>query len=171
MGKMDVDVTGDQRTVELMMQGMDRAFDPVNITYNLLSDRVYPILEERAKARFANEGGEEVGGAWAALRPYTVEKRGSAHPINVRTGQMRDHILQREPDAMPNSLGGSLWFPKRGGSAKALAKVKTAQMGDEKSRTVARPVLGVSAKDMELILVATALHIAQFQPGGGMGIG
>ncbi len=170
-GHVAVDVSGDQRTVELMIQGMDRAFSPAAITTNLLADRVYDILEKRAANRFSNEG-DDVSGAWAALKPYTVEKRGSAHPINVRTGAMKNHILQREPDAMPNSLGGTLWFPKRGGAKKTQEKIKTAQQGSASPHpTVPRPVLGVNAQDMELILLAVSLHLAQFQPGGGMGLG
>lgn len=171
MGNMEVDVTGDQRVVELMMQGMDQAFSPNAITNNLLADRVWGYLEERARQRFANEG-DDVSGAWAALKPYTVEKRGSAHPINVRTGAMKSHILDPQPDATPNTLGGTLYFPKRGGSRKVLEKVKVAQQGSKSPYpTVPRPVLGVNAHDMEGILIAVALHIGQFQPGGGMGLG
>jgi hypothetical protein len=174
-GVADVEISGDSRAVDLMMAGLTRAFGPAAITYNLLQDRVYPILEERATERFQEEG-DEVVGKWSPLKPYTQEQRakggfGPAGPINVRTGALKAHVLERPPDVVPNTLGGTLWFPKRGGAGKSLKKVQTAQMGDPKTRTVPRPVLGVGLQDMELILIAVGVHIAQNQhgvAGGGM---
>jgi len=171
-GVVDIQVTGDSVSVDKMVDGLMRAFSETAITYNFLQDRVYPILADRAERRFASHGDEAVGGAWAQLRPFTQEMRaqggfGPTGPINVRTGAMKRHILQREPEAIPMPTGGTLYFPRRGGREEA--KVKVAQMGEMKSRTVPRPVLAVSHVDMELILVALGVHIAQNQNGAGLG--
>jgi hypothetical protein len=172
---VDVHVVGDTRSADRLLDGLEAAMSEQAITYNFLQDRVYPILEQRARERFAAEGGEEVGGAWAALQPYTIEDRVSkgfgAGPINVRTGEMKRHILDRPPEVYPHTLGGTLYFPKRGGSATALEKVETAQMGKREGNayTPARPVLGVSEYDMALILVAFGVHLRENQLGGGMG--
>lgn len=156
-----------------MVEGLITAFGEAAITYNFLQDRVYPILEERAERRFASEG-DEMTGKWSPLTPFTQEMRaqggfGPAGPINVRTGAMKRHILQREPEAIPMPTGGTLYFPKRGGAGKTLQKMRTAQQGEKKSGTPPRPVVGVSVRDMELILVALAAHIAQNQNGAAMG--
>jgi hypothetical protein len=178
-GVADVHVVGDTRSADMMLDGLAQAFGEQAITYNFLQDRVYPILEARTRQRFASEG-DELSGPWAPLGDFSAEQRrrmgvGAHHPINVRTGAMKRHLLEQPPEVYPHTLGGTLYFPRRGGGAKMLEKVTTAQVGSDKGaassgggrKTVARPVLGVGVRDMELILVALAVHMKENQLGGG----
>lgn len=165
---MDLHVQGDTRAVDQMLRDLGVAFLPEELRA-FLRDFVHPIILARAADRFEGEG-DDVSGPWAELRPYTQEQRrrggfGPSSPINVRTGAMKAHVLGRVPDANANSLGASMWFPARGGSASNIRKVKVAQDGDKKSRTPARPVIGVNPNDLELVLVATAEHIGRHQRG------
>lgn len=173
-GGAQVDVVADTRTADIIMEGFLKAFDSQTVTSELLVGRVYPLLQGRARARFASEG-DDVSGAWAELRPYTQKERakggfGPRGPINVRTGQLRSHVIDRPPDADPNTLGGTLWFPKRGGVGKAIEKVRVAQSGSKKPRTPPRPVLGVNEQDMELIMLQAAYHIEEFQRVNASGL-
>ena len=167
-GNLSLDVQGDTRAVDQMLHDLHHALQPDELR-DWLRDYVHPIMLARAQNRFESEG-DDVSGPWASLRPYTQEQRrrggfGAAGPINVRHGEMKAHILGRAPDADTNALGATLWFPARGGSAKNLRKVRVAQDGDKKTKTVARPVLGVNPNDLELVLQAAGDHLARHQRG------
>jgi hypothetical protein len=169
-GMMEVKFVADRNTADQILSGLSTAFSEAAITYNFLQDRVYPAMEERARRRFASGGDESVGGAWAALKPATQEIRdkggfGRTGPINVRTGELKRHVLSQAPDVVPMPGGGTLYFPRRGGSGDVMDKMQTAQSGSPDPRTVPRPVVGVSAFDMELILVALGVHIKENMHG------
>jgi hypothetical protein len=171
-GDLSLHVEGDTRAVDQMLADFSRALQPDDLA-RWMTDDVYHLMVLRTSNRFDSEG-DDVSGPWASLTPYTQAQRrrggfGAAHPINVRTGAMKDHLLHRVPDVMPNTLGATMWFPARGGSAKNLRKVRIAQDGDPKSRTPARPVLGVNPNDLELVLKSAADHLARYQRGYGGG--
>jgi hypothetical protein len=174
VGSIELEVEGDTRSADSVADGLIRAFDPINLAHNLLADNVAEQLRQRIEQRFASEG-DELTGPWQELGPYTQEMRaaggfGPAHPINVRTGAMKRHLLREDVDAYPHSLGATMYLPSRGaGTPAEIEKVTTAQMGDPKTRTPARPVLALGVQDMELILLAIGVHIAEYQ-GGGQGI-
>lgn len=167
-GYLDVEVIGDTRQVDAMLYAFEKAFRSDDLKAFLVDD-VYPILQARTRTRFALEG-DDVSGPWAQLRPYTVEERrrggfGPTTPINVRTGAMRSHLIDRPPHAEAHTLGATLWFPKLGGSKSNLMKLAVAQGGSDKPKTQARPVLGVNPNDLELILHATARYLQKYSPG------
>ncbi len=169
----DTEISIDFGEVMEMLDGLDRALSPQRLTHDYLGDRAHDVLTDRARTRFQNEGDDVSGGPWAELKPYTQEIRekggfGPAHPINVRTGAMRGHILDAPPDAHPTGEGADLFFPARGGNSGVEEKIAVAQRGDE--RTVARPVIGAGARDMELLLARLGGYLQDHQPGGGRGM-
>jgi len=114
------------------------------------------ILHERIAQRFDNEG-DDVVGQWAQLRPSTVAIRTAkgfdgAHPINRRTGEMYDFLM--EPGRVGSDKGGTaLQIPGRAASGELFDKIKTAQVGRRTPPvTGRRRVLGMNEKDAEAIL-------------------
>ena len=162
---VSIEVVGDSRGVTHMLSVLDTALNPVALVA-FLEGSVDPHLQRRAADRFAAEG-DDVVGAWAPLKPATVAIRGSAHPINVRTGEMIDYITQSDGDALPTPFGATLTSP--GGAPPTgdlLDKVRTAQQGD--NRTVPRPVLGLNHNDLTYVLITLAAWIER--TGRSMGV-
>lgn len=120
-----------------------------------------PYLSRRAKGRFASEGDDAVG-AWQPLRSSTIAIRESlgfpAGPINRRTGELEEWVVNGGQDAYPVGPDTTMAFPGRKPAGELLKKVQTAQHGDPLTRTVPRPVLAVSETD--LIFLQTQLMMA-----------
>ena len=143
-----------------MLNGLDTALNPVAIA-GFLGAVVDPYLRKRAQARFTSEGDDVVGG-WAELKEATQNIRsdlgyGAAHPINKRTGELEDYIVNS-----PNSLnihpwGASLTLPGNAPVGELADKVRRAQQGDV--RQVPRPVLGMNERDLAFVLLALASNI------------
>jgi hypothetical protein len=171
-GVVDVSVVGDSTSAARMIEGLNQAFSPYHLGYDFLQDHVHDRLVERARQRFADEG-DEVVGAWPALADATVAIRqskgfGGPHPINVRTGEMKRHILDSRPSIVPLPDGAVMTTPGGEPGGDLGKKLQTAQSGD--NRTPARPVIGVGVRDLEEILLQLAVHMREFQPGGGQGL-
>lgn len=117
-----------------------------------MQSTVVPYIHQRTAARFAGEG-DDVVGKWSPLKVETETirlKHGypGAHPINVRTGQMRNAVTGSFGDVI--SAGGvtDLEFPNTVNIAGQLArKIMTAQMGSSFPPTPARPILGFNEND------------------------
>ncbi len=113
---------------------------------------VVPYLQQRVAQRFAAEG-DDVTGKWSPLKVETETIRlkhgyGGAHPINVRTNQMKNYLTGSF--GQTTSAGGltDLEFPHPGNVTGELAKkIMTAQMGTANPPTVPRPVLGLNMND------------------------
>jgi len=113
---------------------------------------VVPYIQQRVANRFAGEG-DDVVGKWHPLKVETEAIRlkagyGGAHPINVRTGQMKNFLTGSFGSTI--SAGGitELEFPNQGSVTGQLAqKIMTAQMGTAIPPTQARPVLGLNIND------------------------
>lgn len=171
-GLIDIEITGDTRDVEMRLIGMEKAFEDFELA-DWLTAKVDPILRARTAARFESEG-DAISGKWQSLAPWTVKERERTnfpgeHPINVRTGEMRRHLLGTFPRTSFHSLGVTMWSPGTDGGSTTAKKVKIAQQGGETPEghpVPARPVLGVGPEDLELVLVTLGHHIASFQPGG-----
>lgn len=123
-----------------------------------LGVQVGPYLSKRAGERFAGEG-DDVVGQWAPLKESTVGIRESQnfpgeHPINRRTGELENWVVDGGWNAYPTALGGSLQYPKNKPGGELKTKVQTAQKGKEFPRTVPRPVLGVNETDMLFLIGA-----------------
>jgi hypothetical protein len=130
-----------------------------------LGAKMGPYLRQRAKERFDTEGDDAVG-MWAPLRPATVAIRAEGpwaisgeHPINRRTGELENWVVDGGWFAYPDSLGATMQYPKTTPGGELKKKVKTAQLGDKESNTVARPVLGVGEADMAFFMTALLVEI------------
>lgn len=174
-GLIDIQITGDSRDVEMRLMGMQRAFESERVAAWLVA-AVDPYLRAKIDYSFGKETDPE-GEPWLPLSPATVAIRqgkhfSGQHPINVRTGQMKRHLLDTPPRIAITTLGATMWSPGDTGSPETAKKVKTAQLGGQtpEGRNVpARPVLGVGPEDLETILIYLAIHIASYQPGVGAG--
>jgi len=146
-------------TVEFLVEpsDTDRMFDFLTAKMSnvglvaFMRDDVRPYLNERARARFAGEG-DGVTGSWMPLRPATVGMREKAgfpgeHPINVRTGKMRRFVTESQGTVFAGTYGAVAFSTPRKTSGVMADKLRTAQEGDAKTRTVARPVIGLGPED------------------------
>lgn len=123
-----------------------------------LGSTIGPYLSKRAGERFAGEG-DDVVGKWAPLKDSTVAIRESqnypgAHPINRRSGELENWVVDGGWDAYPTGFGASLRYPGTRPSGELKDKVLTAQAGREFPKTVARPVLGVNENDLFFLIGA-----------------
>lgn len=89
----------DDKSIKRVIKAAIRAIEPQGISEfnNVVAA---PLLQLYAKNRFENEGQNTLGtavGKWDPLRPYTQQDRKMhgfppKHPINVRTGGLKDWI-------------------------------------------------------------------------------
>lgn len=112
---------------------------------------VAPYVRGRIAARFNSEG-DDVTGRWHPLAAETEiirQRHGypGAHPINVRTGQMRNYLTSSPGNAI--SAGGVSQFEYPGAPAAGdlMTKLMTAQGGKANPSTLPRPVLGFNMND------------------------
>lgn len=126
-----------------------------------LGSTIGPYLSKRAKERFQGEG-DDVTGAWAPLKPATItirqESGFGAGPINRRTGELEEYVVDGGWFAYPTGFGASMRFPGKDASGELKRKMETAQKGRKSPNTVARPVIGVNEND--LIFLQTSLMFA-----------
>lgn len=155
-------MTLDDRAAVHAIEQLAALLSPVGLQ-GFLSSTVGPYLSKRAKERFESEG-DDVTGRWAPLKEATVTIRsdlgfGGAHPINRRTGELEEWVVQGGWDAYPQMFGASLRYPRNAPIGELRDKVETAQKGKSEPSTVKRPVLGVNEKDMIFVLAALAAGI------------
>lgn len=171
-----VNLMVDAKGVQAMLMRLDTGFSSVAMA-GFLQGVVGQYLQERAEARFVNEG-DDVVGRWKPLLDSTQQIRresgysiGPAHPINVRSGEMEEYVTGGNGMSVP--LGTSqavLTFPSpsQPQTAELRKKMKTAQKGTkQKGRraTVPRPVIGVGAQDLAFTLGALGLYVRKLQGG------
>lgn len=128
------------------------------------SHLVYWLLY-RTKSRFSSEG-DDASGPWQPLGPATEAIRGAAgygpaHPINVRTGDLRDYLLGDRGDVMGVGGGYQLTYPGNTGTAVDQEKLRTAQRGKPSPNTPERPVLALGIEDYNKIHEDLADFITQ----------
>lgn len=176
-GLVDIEITGDSREASLRLEGLDRAFTPALMALNLFARRIHNDIVDQIERRFASETGPG-GEKWAPLAEYTQEMReqggfGPAHPINVRTGAMKRHLLDSQPSIVPTPMQVTYKYPGDTGDADMQSKVRTSSIGGQQKGfrdTPPRPILGLDESDLGLVLMNISLHIADFQPGSGTGM-
>lgn len=152
----------DSKSAEAMLMRLNDALDTVGL-YTFLNASVGPYLMQRAEARFANEG-DDVVGKWAPLEAYTVAMRQSMgfpgeHPINRRSGELENYIVNSGWDVMSTPALASLTFPGAVPNASEAVKVATAQMGTDHPSTVPRPVVGLNEVDLAFVMAALGTHV------------
>jgi hypothetical protein len=132
------------RSAEYALERLGEILQPDGLT-TWLGAEVGPYLKERAEARFQIRLSQNYG----------------AGPINRRTGELEDWVVNSGWRAYPNSTGGSLAYPGAQPSGELLEKVQTAQKGSPYPPTVPRPVLGVNENDMLYVLSMFATFISE----------
>lgn len=152
--------TVDSRDSDRALERLIALLSPVGAAA-FLGTTIGPYLSKRAKERFAGEG-DDVVGEWAPLKPITIEMRHSqgfeGGPINRRTGELENWVVDGGWEAYPVGFGASMRYPKKAPSGELRKKVETAQKGRKSPNTVARPVLGVNERD--LLFLQTSLTFA-----------
>ena len=163
-GFIDVQIIGDQRGVDHMLNRLEIVLSPVGLEAFLLST-VEPWLQERAQNRFDSEG-DDVVGTWAPLKPATVNMRqergyGGAHPINRRTGDLEEYIVDSPARITELPSGAVLTTPGNKATGELADKVETAQIGRDYPNTVPRPVLGMNETDLAFVLGSLAKFVQE----------
>lgn len=148
-----------------------------------LGGPVVEWLQERADHRFASEG-DDASGQWPDLTWGTQQIREALgfpreHPINVRTGDLRDWVVNSDGKVSAlGPLGAELEWPGTAPDAEIESKFKVAQKGANygenpmfpTSGTVPRPVARVNAVDLEAVLEAYVMWLPVFvAQGAGIG--
>lgn len=131
-------------------RGMDRVFTGLDVTLGsmatvLSSPGVLSVIREQFSRNFKTETGRT---KWAGLAPSTVQDRmrrgyGGRHPILVRTGALRTHVLKTPAKTTTTARGAELRIapsPSVGGVRKyrMLAKGGTTPTG---GRVPGRPMV------------------------------
>lgn len=112
-------------------------------------------LQERAEARFAAEG-DDASGKWAALTDTTNKIRQSLgfppeHPINVRTGELKRHVVGGKGDVGIDGFGVTYAWPGGPVTPGIERKMIGAQLGG--TRQPSRPVAAVNITDAAAVLI------------------
>lgn len=156
----DLDVFVVTRDVERTLGRIATALSPLGMI-PFMETVIAPQLSRRAKARFAGEGDGAVGGKWSPLKPATIDIRFKlgfpAGPINHRTGELEDWVVNGGQDAYPVGRDTTMQFPGKPISGDLYRKVSRAQRGDGK--TIARPVLGVDEADLVFLQTRLAMML------------
>lgn len=155
----------DDKQVLALLQAVELALSPMSLL-TWMDEAVAPFFDERITSRFDTEGDEAVG-RWVPLAAATQAIRasegyGAAHPINVRTGELRDfvrtHGTRAEGDA-----GVVLQYPERLPQGELAEKMDLAQNGGTSGATggavPARPVLGMGTADLTAVIGLLEKHV------------
>jgi hypothetical protein len=120
-------------------------------------------LQDRASSRFAAEGDDAVG-TWTPLSPITELIRSAkgfspAHPINVRTGDLKNFITSDDGSISASGGGLQLEFPDNPPTGELLDKLATAQTGKSNPKTPMRPVIALGLTDYNEIMDLLSIYI------------
>lgn len=169
-----VDIEGIDETA-LRYDAMAARLDPLPLS-QWLQRKAHPWLRSRAAARFAAEG-DDAAGKWAELAHTTGLIRhnlgfSAFHPINVRTGRLKQFTLSTYTIDRTVSTA-TLTMPGRGDRT-VENKLRVAQKGGNNAKrgpksskygpnrpTPARPVVALSEFD-ERVLNASLAHWVLF---------
>lgn len=156
----DLDVFVVTADVERTLGKIADALSPLGMI-PFMETVIAPQLSRRAKARFAGEGDGAVGGKWTPLRSATIAMRQElgfpAGPINRRTGELENWVVNGGQDAYPVGPDATMQFPGKPISGELSKKVQRAQRGDK--RTVPRPVLAVDEADLVFLQTQLAMML------------
>ena len=171
VGFIDFNIVGNRQGVQAMLAHLDSALSP-SVMATFLGVKVGTYLKQRASQRFGNEGDDAVG-PWAPLEQSTQLIRasgpwqvGPGSPINKRTGELESYITGSEILAWGTPLGAVVKYPAKVPSSKGIReKMRTAQAGRAKPKTVPRPVLGMNERDLAYVLASLAFHVKTHRGG------
>lgn len=134
---------------------LDLILSPASIA-GFLKNFVVGYLQRAAAERFDMEG-DEASGKWVPLKQSTIRIRAEqgfgAGPINVRTGELREFVTNNQ-GSIGIDVGATLEWPTGlPEGADLMYKYRVAQTGTMSGRVPARPVVGMSFRDMAAINV------------------
>lgn len=141
----------DAHMAQIMLNNLALRMSPPAMTA-FMQAGVVPYIQGRIAKRFAGEG-DDVVGKWHPLKQETEIIRQThgfpaAHPINVRTGQMRGLLTGSFGRVVSTGGMTELEYPSNANMTGQLQrKLMTAQMGSQFPPTPARPVLGFNMND------------------------
>lgn len=163
---IEVVVAGEASDTLTLLRRLDGALNSMMPLW--MGGVLNPFLRRRARERFANEGGAEVGGPWVPLAQTTVQIRqnegySGAGPINQRTTALMRYITSAPALIAPAGVGFVYKLPgDLPSSSELLSKVRTAQAGGvapSGKGIPARPVLGMDATDLAFIMTSLGQHL------------
>lgn len=106
-------ITIDVRKVSRILEASNSFISPVGLA-GYLNSVANPHLTRVAKARFKS-GGDSASGKWAALSQATQEIRENLgyppNEINVRTGKMREFLINPSPVISQDAAGTTMEWP------------------------------------------------------------
>ena len=160
--------------VQAVTAKYEQAFSAPSLMAWLKGDALDYFQDASAK-RFANERSETR--VWAQLRDATNEIRATQgfpreHPINVRTGKLKEHMLETGDVRAAGNSGAWLTYPSKP-KGKTKSKLRVAQEGTDKNpkpgfgRTERRPVLHSDPmNEVQLLVRSLGVHVARGISGG-----
>ncbi len=153
--RVGVTVDVDHRESDLLLRAIEQTLMGFNL-FRYLVDHMQPYIRARTAARFRGEG-DDASGAWAPLLEVTNDIRDHygfprEHPINRRTGELEAFMLTGVIDQSFTPDSAVMHYPGTPPTRALREKLKTAQQGRARPRTVARPVARVSQADMAWFL-------------------
>lgn len=128
------------------------------------------VFSDVLQEQFASEGAES-GDRWPELAKSTQEERerlgyGAAHPILVRTGELRESFVDRtHPDAT-SEHDRLRWA--RGSRSEHFPAVH--QRGSRDGRIPQRRIIAMNSEDRLRILRPVRNHVFGFDPDAGSGL-
>lgn len=146
-----------KNTASGMVARMQMALSAAGL-YSFMSNQVDAYLRNQADRRFATEGDAAVGGTWHPLALATESWREwggfpAQHPINQRTGELREFVTKTPGAVVAGAGTASITLPGDTPSDQwLLQKFQTAQAG--RGSAPARPVLGLDVTDGVAIGIA-----------------
>ncbi len=160
----EIRVNVNSREVERMLEKVQDSLSPTGLD-SFFNQRLAPFFRRRVSDRFAGEG-DDASGEWAPLSNATVKIRESmgypgAHPINVRSGSMKEFLEKAQGQTFPSEGATTFVFPGRSPGGKISERILNAQTGEngrEKKNPV-RPVLAVNPVDLEYAMYALMGYI------------
>lgn len=130
-----------------------------------MQDKVRPFINQRTRDRFRTEG-DDASGKWEQLQLTTGRIRmfkgyPPLHPINVRSGQLRNFVTTSSRVSNVGRYGASLTFPGALPRGELRNKLEIAQVGGRGKQSrhhagpnraaPARPVLALGFVDQQFV--------------------
>lgn len=156
----ETDSSGAQAVFEALNERLES-----DALVDFMRKEIEPYIKLRIEGRFAAEG-DDVTGQWHPLTVATklIRARNGFppdHPINVRTGKMKDYLVHSPSDIKIQGPEVELTHPGPTGDRELQDKIRTAQEGKTKPRTPARPVLGLNENDLLFITSELAAYLTE----------
>ena len=164
---IELEFRTDDAAVLAMFDRFRDATSPARIGRWLQVEAVQ-ILQNAAADRFDSEG-DSASGKWAPLAPATNNIRafygfGPAHPINNRTGGLRQWVTKNQGDVAVGPTSILRWPDKPPRDDGLARKLATAQEGGGRNKLglragPARPVIAADETDATEIFASFRQHI------------